>query len=112
MLGIIARVDRRRRADAGAAGSSIIAGLTLCAACGLLCQAISTGYVTITAKEGRSSAVGLYVSSFYVGGSVGAFLTGFAWDAAAGPACVAMVIPGDAADHGGNRLLRVGAVRE
>ena len=32
----------------------------LCAACGLLCQAVSTSYVITTAKEGRSSAVGLY----------------------------------------------------
>ena len=47
----------------------IIAGLTLCAVCGMLCQTISTGYVTLTAKEGRSSAVGLYASIFYIGGS-------------------------------------------
>ena len=42
----------------------IIAGLALSAGCGLICQAISTGYVTITAKAGRSSAVGLYVTCF------------------------------------------------
>ena len=70
----------------------IIAGLTLCAACGMLCQAVSTGYVTLTAKEGRSSAVGLYVSIFYIGGSVGAFLTGLAWTAAGWSGCVAMIV--------------------
>src|ERR1019366_7528631 len=43
----------------------IVLGLTLCAGCGLLCQAVSTGYVTITAQAGRSSAVGLYATSFY-----------------------------------------------
>jgi MFS transporter, YNFM family, putative membrane transport protein len=59
---------------------AIIAGLTFCAACGMLCQTISTGYVTEIAKEGRSSAVGLYVISFYVGGSMGAFLPGLAWE--------------------------------
>jgi MFS family permease len=37
----------------------IIVGLAIGAACGLVCQAVSTGYVTITAKAGRSSAVGL-----------------------------------------------------
>src|SRR5262249_57068256 len=42
-------------------------------------QTISTGYVTEIAKEGRSSAVGLYVTSFYAGGSMGAFLPGLAW---------------------------------
>ena len=70
----------------------IMLGLVLCAACGMLCQTISTGYVTATAKEGRSSAVGLYVTFFYVGGSVGAFLPGLAWNAAGWAACVAMVI--------------------
>jgi len=34
--------------------AAIIAGLTFCAGCGMLCQTISTGYVTEIAKEGRS----------------------------------------------------------
>jgi predicted MFS family arabinose efflux permease len=72
--------------------TAIIAGLVLCAACGMLCQTISTGYVTTIAKEGRSSAVGLYVTSFYVGGSMGAFLPGLAWNSGGWPACVAMVV--------------------
>jgi len=70
----------------------IIAGLAISAGCGLICQAISTGYVTITAKTGRSSAVGLYVTSFYVGGSFGAALGGAAWTVGGWPACVAIVI--------------------
>jgi len=72
--------------------SAIIIGLLLCAVCGMLCQAISTGYVTAIAKEGRSSAVGLYVTAFYVGGSMGALLPGLAWSAAGWPACVAMAL--------------------
>ncbi|MGA8889039.1 MAG: MFS transporter, partial [Pseudolabrys sp.] len=70
----------------------IIAGLAISAACGLICQAVSTGYVTITAKAGRSSAVGLYVTSFYIGGSFGAALGGAAWTIGGWPACVAIVI--------------------
>ncbi|MGC2641240.1 MAG: MFS transporter, partial [Pseudolabrys sp.] len=69
----------------------IIAGLALSAGCGLICQAVSTGYVTVTAKAGRSSAVGLYVTSFYVGGSFGAALGGLAWIFGSWPACVALV---------------------
>jgi len=69
----------------------ILFGLTLCAVCGMLCQTVSTGYVTMTAKEGRSSAVGLYASIFYVGGSAGAFLTGLAWTMAGWPGCVAVI---------------------
>src|SRR5262245_7443578 len=70
----------------------IIVGLTLCAGCGMVGQAISTGYVTATASQGRSSAVGLYVTSFYVGGAVGAFLPGLTWNSGGWPAAVAMVI--------------------
>jgi MFS transporter, YNFM family, putative membrane transport protein len=72
--------------------ASIIAGLTLCAACGMLAQTVSTGYVTAIAREGRSSAVGLYVTCFYVGGSMGAVLGGLAWQAGGWPACLALVI--------------------
>lgn len=72
--------------------SLIIVGLTLCAGCGMLCQAISTGYVTATAREGRSSAVGLYVTSFYIGGSAGAFLPGLAYEFSGWTACVALTL--------------------
>ncbi len=70
----------------------IVLGLTLCAGCGLLCQAVSTGYVTITAKAGRSSAVGLYVTSFYLGGSFGAAIGGIAWTYGHWWSCVAIVL--------------------
>jgi YNFM family putative membrane transporter len=56
--------------------AAIIAGLVLCAACGMLCQTISTSYVATVANEGRSSAVGLYVMSFYIGGSMGRISAG------------------------------------
>ena len=72
--------------------AAIVAGLILCAACGMLCQTIATGYVTAIAKDGRSSAVGLYVPSFYVGGSMGALLPGLAWNAGGWPACIAIVV--------------------
>jgi MFS transporter, YNFM family, putative membrane transport protein len=69
----------------------IIIGLAIGAGCGLVCQAVSTGYVTITAKAGRSSAVGLYVTSFYTGGSFGAAVGAIAWTFGGWPACVALV---------------------
>ena len=69
----------------------IVLGLLVCATCGMLCQTVSTGYIAVIAKEGRSSAVGLYVTCFYVGGSVGAFLPGLAYERAGWPACVALV---------------------
>ncbi len=72
--------------------SVILAGLTLCAVCGMLCQTVTTGYVTMTAAEGRSSAVGLYGSIYYIGGSAGAFLTGLAWNGAGWSGCIATIV--------------------
>ncbi len=68
----------------------IMLGLALCAGCGMLCQATSTGYVTVSVSEGRSSAIGLYVSSFYVGGSVGGVAAGALWSTAGWWAVVAL----------------------
>jgi len=70
----------------------IVAGLTVCATCGLVCQAISTGAVVTTAQAGRSSAAGLYASTFYIGGSAGASLDGLVWNAAGWDGCVAVII--------------------
>ena len=70
----------------------IIVGLTVCAVCGMVCQAVSTGYVITTVKEGRSSAAGLYASAFYIGGSAGAFLVGFVWNATGWTGCVAAIV--------------------
>jgi predicted MFS family arabinose efflux permease len=70
----------------------IIIGLTICAICGMVCQAVSTGYVITTAKEGRSSAAGLYASTFYIGGSAGALLMGFVWNATGWTGCVVCIV--------------------
>ncbi len=70
----------------------IIFGLLICATCGMICQAVSTGYVVTTAKEGRSSAAGLYASMFYFGGSAGAFLIGLVWNATGWAGCVAAIV--------------------
>jgi MFS transporter, YNFM family, putative membrane transport protein len=70
----------------------IVFGLVLCAGCGLLCQAVSTGYVTMTATDGRSSAVGLYFCAFYGGGSLGALVPGLTWAKWGWPLVVAEVV--------------------
>lgn len=71
---------------------AVIAGLTIAAACGFLCQASSQSYVATSSRTGISAAIGLYVTAFYVGGSVGAVLPGLAWDAAKWTGTVAMVV--------------------
>jgi predicted MFS family arabinose efflux permease len=70
----------------------IIAGLAVCAGAGMLTQAISTGYVAMSAESGTSSAVGLYVTAFYIGGSAGAGLGAIAWIAGGWPACVVLML--------------------
>lgn len=69
----------------------IIAGLALSTCGGFLCQTSATSFVAVNARAGRSAAVGLYVTFYYIGGSVGGFLPGAVWDRAGWPGCVAMV---------------------
>jgi YNFM family putative membrane transporter len=71
---------------------AVIAGLAMAATCGMICQATSQSYVATSSKTGISSAIGLYVTAFYIGGSFGAFLPGLAWNAAKWPGTVAMVV--------------------
>lgn len=71
---------------------AIVLGLAISAGSGFLCQAVATGFVAVSAREGRSSAVGLYVTCYYVGGSVGGVLPGFAWERAGWPGAVAIVL--------------------
>jgi len=71
---------------------AIVAGLAIVAACGFFTQATSTAFVALTAESGRTSAIGLYATSFYVGGGVGAVLPGLTWNTLGWPAAVAMVV--------------------
>lgn len=57
----------------------IFIGLTICACSGFICQAVSTGYVAFAATQARSSAVGLYVTAYYLGGTAGAAAGGLVW---------------------------------
>ncbi|HYL33543.1 MAG TPA: MFS transporter [Stellaceae bacterium] len=69
----------------------IIAGLAIGAGCGFIVQTAATASVAVSAQRARSSAVGLYVTCYYVGGSLGAVLPGYAWNRTGWPGCVAIV---------------------
>lgn len=71
---------------------AIVLGLAISAGSGFVCQAVATGFVAVTAREGRSSAVGLYVTCYYIGGSVGGVLPGFAFERYGWPGAVATVL--------------------
>jgi predicted MFS family arabinose efflux permease len=70
----------------------IFAGLALAAASGFICQTLSQGFLAATATSGRSSAIGLYVTIYYTGGSIGALAPAPAYAAWGWPGVVAMVI--------------------
>ncbi|HLZ78985.1 MAG TPA: MFS transporter [Sphingomonas sp.] len=72
--------------------SAIIAGLAICAIAGFICQAAATGLLAQRAEAARSSALGLYVTCYYLGGSAGATAPAPVWERAGWPGCVALVI--------------------
>jgi predicted MFS family arabinose efflux permease len=71
---------------------AIVVGMALFAVAGFVCQACSTSYVALSARGGASSAVGLYVTCYYIGGSLGAVAGGAAWHIGQWPAVVATVL--------------------
>ncbi len=72
--------------------SLIIAGLALASSGVFIYQAVGTVQTGIVSEKARSSAAGLYVTFYYIGGSLGATLTGWTWAAGGWPACVFLLI--------------------
>lgn len=70
----------------------IVIGLTLSSVGVFIAQSMATSQVPVFARQARSSAVGLYVMCYYIGGSVGAFAPSVVWLHAGWPGCVALVI--------------------
>jgi predicted MFS family arabinose efflux permease len=66
----------------------VLAGMALVAAGTFFAQAIATGYVGRAATTDRAAASGLYLSSYYFGGLVGAALLGQVFDRLGWPSCV------------------------
>ena len=70
----------------------IIAGLALASSGVFIYQAVGTVQTGIVAGRSRSSAAGLYVTFYYVGGSLGAIVTGWTWVAGGWPPCVFLLM--------------------
>ncbi len=96
-----------RRRTMALAGAAVGAGLLLTLAPALLVvilglavvamgvfteQTLSIGYVALAAERARSTAVGLYVTSYYVGGSLGGIAPAWIWSHLGWPGCVALVL--------------------
>jgi predicted MFS family arabinose efflux permease len=71
---------------------AIIAGLTLGATGVFIAQATSSSYIGAVTTQDRASAVGLYSTFYYAGGSMGAALPAALWSRGGWPACVALVV--------------------
>ncbi len=73
--------------------AAVVAGLALFVIGVFTVQSAAMGFVGQVAKSAKATAVGLYVCSYYIGGSVGAVLPGLlVWQAAGWAGCVALVL--------------------
>lgn len=70
----------------------IIAGLAISAAAIFVCQSAANSYLGALSARARATAAGIYVACYYLGGSLGAILPGWAWSWGEWPACVVMII--------------------
>ena len=71
---------------------AVLIGLAFVAAGIFTEQVLSLGYVAAAARRSRSTAVGLYVTCYYVGGSLGGILPASIWHHLGWPGCVALVL--------------------
>lgn len=70
----------------------ILIGLTLCSSGVFICQAAATSHLRVAAPPHvRAFAAGLYLSAYYLGGTVGGELPSAIWAHAGWPGCVALV---------------------
>ncbi|MBV8526349.1 MAG: MFS transporter, partial [Acetobacteraceae bacterium] len=71
---------------------AFIAGLALLAAAVFVEQTLSIGFVSIAAERAKSTAVGLYVTCYYAGGSLGGIVPAGIWQRAGWPGCAALIV--------------------
>lgn len=71
--------------------ASIVLGLAFLSAGLFVVQALCIGLVPTLVTEARSTAVGLYVTIYYIGGALGGFVPALAYHAAGWPGVVVLV---------------------
>lgn len=67
----------------------VVTGLLVLVGGAFTAQAVTPAFVNMTATEAKGGANALYLTAFYVGGTLGAALPGLAWERAAWPGVVA-----------------------
>jgi predicted MFS family arabinose efflux permease len=70
----------------------IVLGLLMITGSGFYVQVCCQSFVATNAGGGNSSAVGLYVTSFYIGGSFGGLIPGLLWNTTGWPGVVWLIV--------------------
>ena len=76
---------------------AVVAGLAMLSGGLLVVQTLALGFIGVAAGDGRSAAVGMYVTAYYVGGALGGVVPALAWSVAGWAGVVAVVLPALAA---------------
>jgi predicted MFS family arabinose efflux permease len=71
---------------------AVVTGLALAGAGLFVVQALSIGFIGVAVPHARSSAVGMYVTVYYIGGALGAVVPAGIWHRAGWPGIVALVL--------------------
>ena len=70
----------------------VLAGLAICSSGVFISQASATSFVGAAASHNRALALGLYVSFYYAGGSLGGIAPGWLWQRFGWAGCVGLVV--------------------
>ena len=70
----------------------VIGGLALVTGGLFVAQALSLGFIGVAVTRARSSAVGLYVTIYYIGGALGGFAPGWVWHSFGWPGVVVLIL--------------------
>jgi MFS transporter, YNFM family, putative membrane transport protein len=70
----------------------VVLGLAFACSGVFIAQSCSSSYIGLVAKHNKALAVGLYVTFYYLGGSVGSSVPGHLWSMGGWPACVALFV--------------------
>jgi MFS transporter, YNFM family, putative membrane transport protein len=70
----------------------VLAGLAICCSGVFISQASATSFVGMAARQNRALALGLYVSFYYAGGSLGGIAPGWLWQRFGWAGCVGLVV--------------------
>lgn len=73
--------------------AAVVVGLAMVSGGLLVVQTLALGLIGVTVSHGRSAAVGMYVTTYYIGGALGGVVPALAWGLAGWGGVVWLVLP-------------------